>query len=56
MTDRRIGRERSCFAPTLQLTGALHPCRELNLVDLIILVDVQVPRVFALGIDRGKGA
>src|SRR5882672_5018449 len=46
----RTGRSHS-FAG--QLAGLLHPSGELSLVEPVVLVDVEVARVLALGLARG---
>ena len=37
---------------TRQLAGLLHPVRELGLVELVVLVDVEVAHVLLLGLAR----
>src|SRR5216117_3722608 len=48
----RTGRSHS-FAG--QLAGLLHPSGELSFVELVVLVDVEVARVLALGLAGGDG-
>src|SRR5260370_14638365 len=46
----RTGRSKS-FAG--QLAGLFHPSGELSFVDLVVLMDVEVARVLALGLAGG---
>lgn len=48
----RTGRSHS-FAG--QLAGLLHPSGELSFVELVVLMDVEVARVLALGLAGGTG-
>jgi hypothetical protein len=43
----------SGFAPAGQFAGLLHPSGELSFVELVVLVDVEVARILALGLARG---
>jgi hypothetical protein len=38
-----------------QLAGLLHPSGELSFVELVVLMDVEVARVLALGLAGGTG-
>src|SRR6266566_2458484 len=43
----------SGLAPAGQFAGLLHPSGELSFIELVVLVDVQVARVLALGLAGG---
>jgi len=43
----------SGLAPAGQFAGLLHPSGELSFIELVVLVDVEVARVLALGLAGG---